>query len=339
MPQRLWVSVISSSALVLAGCGSLTSTASQASQPVTGAEVVTTESGTIASGEPTTILIGEPPPLSGIAADIGTRAGDAMRSFDPFSDPIRITLRADQRELAQQFVDQYGAKVAVRLGGFPFPNADDPRDGSPSPTCGDVPVTSGDATLEMSLDSPPLTSISGADLSVAISIKNASAQPFGWFSGGVDTAYVTDSGSRRVVGFSDIGMTAEGHSGTVEAGGTLQRGALGGTSSCDKARGWALPPGNYDVYVVFNTLAVDGAKGGNYVSPPFPLVITNEKPKLPNPKDLPAITPPPETGNAQPTTTMPTPPTLNPPAPVIDGPPATVPPVTATSDSSDSSPV
>jgi hypothetical protein len=317
-----WLVCVLTSGLVLVSCGSVTSTASR---PEAVAVVVTTEPITNAFGEPTTIVIGGPPPIVGMAAEIFMRAGDAMRSFDPSSDPVKITLRADQRELAQQFVDQYDAKVAVTLGAFPFPNIDASTPQLPPASCvfKEVPASSGDASLEWSLLSPPLTSVSGADLNVSTSIKNGGPQAFRWFSGGTDAASVTARGSRRVIGFSDVGKTAEGHSGTVEPGQSLARSAYGGTGSCDASLGWALPPGEYDVYVVFTTLGVDGTKSGDYISPPFPLTITNEKPKLPTPRDVPervplVVTPPPTTDSSQTTRTVPT-----------EGPPVTVLPVTA----------
>ncbi len=284
------------SAWILSACGSTVSNTNGAAPVDTTAPDVVTTEGIV---EPTTIVIGEPPPITGIAAEIGRRSGDAMRSFDPFSDPIESSLRADQRELAQQFVAEFGDNVAVTLGAFPFPNID--ADQTYPLTCPVLPSGEGNGQLEWTLDSGTITSVSGADLSLSVSIKNVTASPFPWSSGGSDVAYVTERGTRRVIGITNVLSTAEGHEGTIEAGATLIRSAYGGTTTCEKSMGWALAPGKYDVYIVFTVSpGVASASGApaltNYVSPPFPLVISDEKPSLPAPAPVPEITPPPTTG-------------------------------------------
>ena len=119
--------------------------------------------------------------------------------------------------------------------------------------------------------SPPVRGVkvrSGAAFDVPVGLRNPDSKPIPLAPFKV---LVTALGSRCVVanraaptGYNDVAEF-------LNAGATQSAHVLGGTDACDAARGWALPPGRYSLFVVSASPLPDGTV---FVSPPIALAVT-----------------------------------------------------------------
>ena len=200
-------------------------------------------------------------------------AGPHLRSAGSGPEAIDVQLRADGISIAEQIHATYGELVKIQVGFLPYPDR----------TSADIDCS---AILKDIVTDTPLRAtarletarvVTGADFGGTVTVTNRGADVVEFESGDPMTAVIYRRGTDQVVGAYDGGIGGVGTGGTLQPGGTLDIGVLGGTASCDPTLGYALPPGLYDVRVPVDQYAHPDATGvviTYLLSDPVPLEIT-----------------------------------------------------------------
>ena len=197
-----------------------------------------------------------------------------MRSFAVDGTTAVITLRADQRKLADQLRQKYGSRLRVVLGNFAYPNLASTRQEafcapvpSPGPTNKSLRWTASPSTMSVN---------SGADLKVDVTFTNQSSTTVRFRAGDPITGIVTTKGTPKTVATYDAYLDTVPRSGTLREGEKFRVIAMISTASCQPKLGWALPAGTYDVRFAFggyDFTASGGAKADQFVSTPMSLTV------------------------------------------------------------------
>lgn len=200
-------------------------------------------------------------------------AGPHLRSAGSGPETIDVQLRADGVSIAEQIHATYGELVKIQVGFLPYPDR----------TSADIDCS---AILKDIVTDTPLRAtarletarvVTGADFGGTVTVTNGGADVVEFESGDPMTAVIYRRGTDQVVGAYEGGIGGVGTGGTLQPGGTLDIGVLGGTASCDPSLGYALPPGLYDVRVPVEQYAHPDTTGvviTSFLSDPVPLEIT-----------------------------------------------------------------
>ena len=200
-------------------------------------------------------------------------AGPHLRSAGSGPEAIDVQLRADGISIAEQIHATYGELVKIQVGFLRYPDRTS-ADFDCSAILKDI-VT--DTPLRATARLETARVVTGADFGGTVTVTNRGADVVEFESGDPMTAVIFRRGTDQVVGAYDGGIGGVGAGGTLQPGGTLDIGVLGGTASCDPALGYALPPGLYDVRVPVDQYAHPDATGvviTYLLSGPVPLEIT-----------------------------------------------------------------
>ncbi len=169
--------------------------------------------------------------------DAQSRAAPAgvWRGWSAGVDRAQVTVRADQRELADALLARYGDLVEVGLGLFPYPMPDDRSTVDVRcPTASvDLPSTRPGVTTRVALAAAVLRS--GADVDATVTATNEVTESVTVTFGG--PAVVVRAGTTEVVGTADFGMLLNLDMATLAPGASEQRSVRVGTASCDPAVG------------------------------------------------------------------------------------------------------
>ena len=211
--------------------------------------------------------------LEQIQQAIVALAGQHLRSVGIGAETIDVQLRADGLSIAEQIHATYGDLLTIYVGFLPYP---DPASAGVdcSAILKDI-VT--DTPLRVTARLETARVVTGQDFRGTVTVTNTGADVVEFESGDPMTAVVYRRGSNQVVGAYEGGISGVGAGGTLQPGGTLDIGVLGGTASCDPTLGYALPPGLYDVRVRVDQYAHPEATGvviTYLLSDPVPLEIT-----------------------------------------------------------------
>jgi hypothetical protein len=192
-----------------------------------------------------------------------------IHSFTPTGGKVGIHLRSDGEAFARELQQTYGSDVVITLGNFSWPDPKNPGPGDQLSTrCGVVPTSASDRKIRWTLPSQILRTTPGGAFEVSAQIRSASktqveVTPF--------RIAVTKTGTKRIIAiraaqlkYNAIRRFAKPDSGLSQF--------TGGTDSCDSSTGWALPPGQYDVYI---TSAPGRSIGSEetFTSPPMKLIV------------------------------------------------------------------
>ena len=219
------------------------------------------------SGESTTSLFGGVLSGDALQAEVRQRVAGRFTEVGRTDDGrLVVGLRANQRALADEIVEAYGDRVAVRLGFLPYPDVTSALSNG-RPPCGDpvLPVTA-KATVRLVWRSEPSTFVvkSGDSFEGVVTFTNAGSSGVPYQSGEVASGFVTRVDDDRIVARNDIEIAGIGQGGVLKPGESASVRMISSTASCDPDLGWVLPAGDYRVRVSF-----DG-----FVSSPFPVTVT-----------------------------------------------------------------
>ncbi len=184
-------------------------------------------------------------------------AGPHLRSAGSGPETIAVQLRADGISIAEQIHATYGDLVKIQVGFLPYPDPTS-ADSDCAAILNDI-VT--DTPLRATARLETARVVSGADFGGTVTVTNGGLEAVEFESGDPMTAIIYRRGTDQVVGAYDGGIGGVGAGGTLQPGGTLDIGVLGGTASCDPTLGYALPPGLYDVRVPVDQYAHPDATG------------------------------------------------------------------------------
>ena len=211
--------------------------------------------------------------LEQIQQAIVAQAGQHLRSVGIGAETIDVQLRADGLSIAEQIHVTYGDLLTIQVGLLPYP---DPA--SAGVDCSAIVkdiVT--DTPLRVSARLDTARVVTGQDFRGTVTVTNTGAEVVEFESGDPMTAVIYLRGSNQVVGAYEGGTDGVGTGGTLQPGGTIDIGVLGGTASCEPSLGYALPPGPYDVRVRVEQYTHPEATGvviTSLLSDPVPLEIT-----------------------------------------------------------------
>jgi hypothetical protein len=219
--------------------------------------------------------------LQQIANNIMFNTHGGVRTAGVSGGRVAITLRSDQRALAEELLKKYGSKVRITLGNFPYPDAQAAGFSGPE-ICGIAPRVlpkAGPQNRQLRWTTTPkqLTVASGGDLQVLVKFTNTMTKPLTFDSGDPITGLVTDIGGTMVLADYSGEIAGVGFGGKLRKGASSTVHGLVSTDSCQLDRGYALPPGKYSVHFVFggyDFTANGGQKAEQFVSTPLPLTIT-----------------------------------------------------------------
>lgn len=186
-----------------------------------------------------------PTPLSdaearGIQDEILARVGfdGVVDMYQQPGEPVMVGLAPDQMTLADELLADYGDAIAVSLGAFPYP----PADQAPAPVCPEasapVPVAPG-ITLE-------LRPADTGDVRTTLVASNAGAAPLE--VGDVRVVEVLDASATAAVFLGDMNTDLRMH--VVEPGGSVELELIVPLASCRFDLGYRLPPGTYTMRAV-----------------------------------------------------------------------------------------
>ena len=219
------------------------------------------------SSKPTTSVFGGVLSGDALQAEVLRRVAGRFTEVGRANDGrLIVALPANQRALADEIVEAYSDRVAVRLGFLPYP---DVMAALPNgrPPCGDpvLPVTA-NATVRLVWRSEPSTFVvkSGDSFEGVVTLTNAGASEVPYQSGDVTSGVVTRVDDDRIVARNEIEIAGIGPGGVLKPGESATVRMVSSTASCDPDLGWVLPAGDYGVRVSF-----DG-----FVSSPFPVTVT-----------------------------------------------------------------
>ncbi len=218
------------------------------------------------SSEPTTSLFGGALSGDALQAEVLRRVAGRFTEVGRASDGrLVVGLRANQRALADEIVEAYGDRVAVRLGFLPYPDVTLALPNA-RPPCGDpvLPVTT-KATVRLVWRSEPSTFVvkSGDSFEGVVTFTNVGTSEMPYQSGDVTSGFVSRVDDDRIVARNDIEIAGIGQGGVLKPGESASVRMISSTASCDPDLGWILPAGDYGVRVSF-----DG-----FVSSPFPVTV------------------------------------------------------------------
>jgi hypothetical protein len=193
----------------------------------------------------------------------------AISSFTPTGGKVGIQLRSDGEAFARELQQKYGSDIVLTLGNFSWPDPKNPGPGDRlTKRCGVVPTSASDRKIRWTLPKQTLRATPGGAFEVSAQIRSAGktfveVTPF--------RVAVTKPGTKQIVAnwAAQVAYTLERRI----TGPKIERLSItGGTDSCDSSTGWALPPGEYDVYIT----SVPGRSiqsGESFTSPPIKLVV------------------------------------------------------------------
>ena len=162
---------------------------------------------------------------------------------------VSVQLRADQSALADSLISEFGNRVSVRLGNFPYP---DRGTGMVTDVCVDRLAEAKESvnSLTATVQTASLTVTPGADFRTTVTVKNAGSAPLVAESEQPLTAIVLRADTDEVLATYEAGIAGTGLGLNLAAGAGSSIDVYGGTASCDPQLGWALPRGNYEVVVL-----------------------------------------------------------------------------------------
>jgi hypothetical protein len=175
---------------------------------------------------------------------------------------VRVELRADQLDLAEELHARYASQLTITVGAKPYPDLS----AAPAPFgCDALPAPSpGDLTARVELEQSE--AVSGADFRGNVVVRNDGAAAFQGDTG-VQILVVVDPGTGVVVGWYDGGVDMVGYGMSLAPAAEQTIEAVGGLASCD-ATLYAVPPGDYEV------TAVVGLGSTVVIADPAPLRVT-----------------------------------------------------------------
>ncbi len=218
------------------------------------------------------------PTMATLNQEIRALAKDALRTFAIDGGAAVVTLRADQRTLADTIRRRYGSRVRTVLGHFAYPaTSSKNQDRDEEAYCAPVPRAGRSNTSLKWTARPSVMKVkSGADLTVDVTFSNISSATVRFQSGDPITGIVTLAGTTKTVATYDGYLATIIRTGTLRPREQARVSATISTASCRRQLGWALPPGTYDVRFAFggyDLTARGGAKVDQFVSSPLPLVV------------------------------------------------------------------
>ena len=186
---------------------------------------------------------------NGLPQDLAVRINNlepgVVRGWSTGADGTTITLRADQRRLAEELFAQYGSTVHVQLGNFAYP-LDLNTAPDVCPALGSEHGTNESLAATITLASKDV--LSGDDFSATVSVMNISSKPLSILGGSI-TPIIRRPGYGPVVAVPDLATAGSDVAVLLQPGETHTLDVRVGTASCDPKLGAALPPGTYDLVV------------------------------------------------------------------------------------------
>jgi hypothetical protein len=161
-------------------------------------------------------------------------------------------------------VARYGDAIRVRVGAAPYPPSDSP---SAAIGCDIGKIDDWPPGVSASLSLEDDIVVSGRHGRATVTIVNGSAERFRAELGEPEVGWVFEQGGTTPVGAFTGGIGGVGKTIDLAPGEQAGLDVVFGTASCDPSRGYALPPGTYEVRAVLPTASEESA-GGEIVPGP-----------------------------------------------------------------------
>ena len=155
---------------------------------------------------------------------------------------IRVTLRADQENLASELAARYGSAVELRVGGFSFP---DRRRSHPRPPAGLALEEQTFEGLEMSVEADQNVIETGDDGHGRLVLRNSSSERIGPLGSGQPLVGSLLNASLETVGGYSGWIAGTGLILDLASGRSASIPVIYGTASTPEDLGYAVPPGRY----------------------------------------------------------------------------------------------
>lgn len=162
-------------------------------------------------------------------------------------DHVSVELRADGEALAAELWGRYGDAVRLRVGTAPFPPSDSP---TAAISCDIGEIEEWPPGVSASLAPDDDVVVSGEHGRGTVTIVNESAERFSEELGEPEIGWVFEQGGTTPVGAFTGAVGGEGRTADLAPGEQVSLSVVFGTASCDPSRGYALPPGTYDVRAI-----------------------------------------------------------------------------------------
>lgn len=211
-----------------------------------------------------------------IVAEIQPLLAEFEHAFGPngMDGRVEVNVLAGHEATAQMLHAEYGDQLDLTLGAFPYPMPDP----LPEPVCPDLAATNPD--LPYAVEAPEtvvLEPAAGPGTSVSVPFVNATSERIAFLTG-YPWMYLTDRDTGAVVGVpngnfgrEDLGIPVD-----LEPGAVFEQRVRVPTASCDPSIGHTLPPGDYDLYAVYNVVAdTTNIDTGDFAVGPVPVTITD----------------------------------------------------------------
>lgn len=188
--------------------------------------------------------------------EIVVMAGEHLQSAGRRAVGISVDLRADGVEAAERIFARFGGLAKITLGGSPYP-PDDEVSGLDCSRFVGPEIEGSPLAARARLDSASVRS--GENFSGSVEVTNTGVDTVTFESGEPMTALVYRAGDLTPVGAYTGGIAGVGLAGFLGPDESLDIDFVGGTASCDRTLGYAVPPGEYEVRV---PVRIHGYLGG-----------------------------------------------------------------------------
>jgi hypothetical protein len=160
---------------------------------------------------------------------------------------VEVVLRADGEPLAAELRARYGDAVRLRVGTAPYPPSDSP---TAAIACDIGEIDEWPRGVSASVDLEDDVIASGKHGRGTVTIINESDERFRAELGEPEIGWVFEQGGTTPLGAFTGAIGGVGKDVDLAPGEQASLKIVFGTASCDPSRGYALPPGTYDVRVV-----------------------------------------------------------------------------------------
>jgi hypothetical protein len=160
---------------------------------------------------------------------------------------VNVELRADGEPVAAELWARYGDALRLRVGAAPYPPSDSP---SAAFACDIGVIDEWPRGVSATLDLQDDVIASGKHGRGTVTIINESDERFREELGQPEVGWVFEQGGTTPVGAFTGAIAGEGRPIDLAPGEQDSLTMVFGTASCDPSRGYALPPGIYEVRAV-----------------------------------------------------------------------------------------
>jgi hypothetical protein len=174
------------------------------------------------------------------------------------NDHVSVGLRADAEDLASELWARYGDAIRLRVGVAPYPPSDSPTTAA---ACDVGEISEWPSGVSASVDLVDDVIVSGHHTKGAVTIVNESTERFTADLGEPETGWVFEQGGATPVGAFTGAIGGWGRGVDLAPGEHAKLDMVVGTAACDPSRGYALPPGTYDVRVTLPVAYEETADG------------------------------------------------------------------------------